>query len=405
MSKQIIEDEFNLYKEVLGILETEPFFTVMSRIMHKTPDRNIPTAGVCSAKRGLELRYNQDFMSENSLKCRAEILKHEFFHICFGHIFVDEFKAAADKKDMALCRKYNIAFDLAVNSFLDAKILGQITKDGKSFQGCIPGVGDFKDLPTHKSWTWYFSNMPQKVEESLSSGAGGEYEFDIHDFIDGLNEAERELLKAVVKDSMQKAAQECSIKNQWGSVSSDIYKQMAKAFIKPFNWEKYLEYFINASIAINKYSTVRKINKRFPYIHPGKMKRKVGNIAIAVDESGSVSDEQFTKFWALLDKLSDIVTFTIFPFDADVDESKSFKWEKGKKIECRRDLCGGTDFRPVSNLVDKKHFDGLIILTDMWAEIPKKSATRRMWLTCSQRGSFEEGFYNLNEPIVIIDEK
>ena len=61
-----------------------------------------------------------------------------------------------------------------------------------------------------------------------------------------------------------------------------------------------------------------KINRRKPYIRPGRRQNYVANIAVAVDMSGSVDEKLLTSFFAELDGLAKYATFTVAPFDTKV---------------------------------------------------------------------------------------
>ena len=94
------------------------------------------------------------------------------------------------------------------------------------------------------------------------------------------------------------------------------------------DWRKVLRYFVRTSQRSNKRSTVRKLNKRFPYIHAGKKITRQAKIAISIDQSGSVSDRMLAAFFAELNTLSSIAEFTVVPFDTEVDESRGIRLEK-----------------------------------------------------------------------------
>ena len=98
--------------------------------------------------------------------------------------------------------------------------------------------------------------------------------------------------------------------------------------------------------------------------------------------SGSVSDGDLERVYAVLGSLAKQVTFKFFPFDYTVDEKDAFEWKKGQKKPPVRYRSGGTSFIAVNDFV-KKHrgeFDGVIICTDGEAENPGPSPLRRAWV-------------------------
>jgi predicted metal-dependent peptidase len=169
------------------------------------------------------------------------------------------------------------------------------------------------------------------------------------------------------------------------------------------DWKAVLRQFIGQAQKAESINTVKRINKRYPYIHAGKRSKRHANIAISIDQSGSVSDELLGLFFAELNSLSKIATFTVIPFDCGLDESKIFAWKKGKNRETERVLSGGTDFNAPTQYVNERGFDGHIVLTDMMAPEPKPSKCRRMWMTDEQGA--QNPYFRNNERIIPIVKK
>ena len=92
----------------------------------------------------------------------------------------------------------------------------------------------------------------------------------------------------------------------------------------PVDWRKVLRYFIKTSQRAAKQSTIKKINRRYPYIHPGRKTSRQAQIAISIDQSGSVSDGDVEAFFGQLNELAKLADFTVIPFDDQVFEEKVF---------------------------------------------------------------------------------
>ena len=199
---------------------------------------------------------------------------------------------------------------------------------------------------------------------------------------------------------MKKAAEEANRSNNWGSVPSDVRKQIMDRLNPSVDWRKMLRYFIKTSKRCDKSSTVRRINKRFPRIHAGKKVNRIANIAISIDQSGSVNDEMLAMFFTELNELANLATFTVVPFDTRVEDSLVYVWKKGKKHVWERVMCGGTDFNAPTKYVNEGDFDGHIILTDMQAPKPIASTCSRMWMTDKQNAS--SPYFKTNEVVVPI---
>ena len=101
-------------------------------------------------------------------------------------------------------------------------------------------------------------------------------------------------------------------------------KDIIKRLQSKIDWKKVLRYFIKTSQKSDRQNSIRKINRRFPYIHAGKKTNRTAKIAIAIDQSGSVSDAMLMMFFAELDNLAELAEFTVIPFDDGVAEDKIY---------------------------------------------------------------------------------
>jgi len=169
------------------------------------------------------------------------------------------------------------------------------------------------------------------------------------------------------------------------------------------DWKKVLRYFVKTSQKANKSTSIKRINRRYPYIHPGRKTSRQAKIAISIDQSGSVSDDMLAQFFSELNTLSELAEFTVIPFDCTVAENKIFVWKKGEKRVWERVRYGGTDFNPPTDYVNQQGFDGHILLTDLCAPKPKPSKCQRMWLTTEYYA--KHPYFQTNERVLAIPEQ
>ena len=151
-------EAFDLDKYIYDLLKNEPFFAEISRHVEKRANKGIPTAGVRVTKDGqFEMLYNPDFFAKLTREQRAGVIKHEFYHLVFGHV--------TDRlPEGKMTKKWNIATDLAINSHI---------KDELPDMACVPGRGPFKDLPLYESSEWYYNNLPQPPDDKGQGGGDG----------------------------------------------------------------------------------------------------------------------------------------------------------------------------------------------------------------------------------------
>ena len=179
---------------------------------------------------------------------------------------------------------------------------------------------------------------------------------------------------------------------------SDIMDRIATKV----DWRKVLRYFVKTSQRADKRSTPRRLNKRYPRIHPGKRVRRQAKIAISIDQSGSVDDQMLSAFFSELNKLAEIADFTVIPFDTKVAIDKVYDWKKGQSKKTERVLTGGTCFNAPTKYVNENGFDGHIVLTDLCAPKPIGSKCQRMWMTTKDMAA--RPYFQTNERIIAIDE-
>jgi len=354
------------------------------------------------------LMYNPDFFEKLPDVQKLGVLKHEFYHLVFEHV-------TGRKPEGGLTKIDNICMDLAINSHLRGELPDMC---------CMPGVAPFEWAPLGKTYEWYKANYPKKEENE--DGEGGEGEpgegepgegsgeggqpgeggsqpgsFDDHSGWGEVENTINEIAKERLKEGIKKAAQEASQAGSWGSVPSQCREDILQGLRSRIDWKKALRYFVKTTQRANKRSTVRRINKRFPYIHAGKKVQRTAKIAISIDQSGSVDDEMLGLFFDALDKLSKIATFTVVPFDTEVCEDHVYEWKKGQRHKKERVRYGGTCFNAPTKWVNERKFDGHIVLTDLCAPKPVNSKCKRMWITTKEYAA--RPYFDTKEIILSVD--
>lgn len=431
---------FNLDHHIVGLLRDEPFFAALSRRMEKVATSSVPTAGVRfnEDRCRFELYYNPDFMAEmyeQNKKYVKGVLLHEFYHIMLLHV-------TSRMPGGKMTKKWNIATDLAINSELS--IFDHDSESASGYKATssllpmdlalIPTIGSFADFAPHLSAEQYMALLPEDEEQEKqdkddsdsqdnSDGADGDGEqpgegggeqgenpgsssgngFDDHSDwgdSDGTDE-KRKIAEERLKESIKEAYVEAQSRG-FGSVSSSMKRQIKEVITPKVNWRSILRSFVKASQRADKTSTIKRINRRYAYIHPGRKSKRQAKIAISIDQSGSVSDSMLVAFYAELEKLATIADFTIVPFDTEVAEEHIHVWKKGERHEKVRYMHGGTCFNAPTKWVNENNFDGHIVLTDMEAPKPIPSNCQRMWMTTKAHA--ERPYFQTNERVIAIND-
>jgi predicted metal-dependent peptidase len=206
-----------------------------------------------------------------------------------------------------------------------------------------------------------------------------------HSSWDKCGDTAREYIEGKVRSIVEAAARVADQTSKgWGSVPAELREQVRQYVSNVINWKNVLRQFIGNTVHGGRSTSIKRINRRYPYIHPGIKRGWVAKLLVAIDQSGSVGDEMLAEFFGELGSLTKKVTISVVPFDCACNELDVFEWRKGAKIQAMRTKCGGTDFSAPTHLFnDPAHrgrWDGLIILTDGQAPPPIPVRGRRAWV-------------------------
>ena len=394
---------FDLNFHLHRLLKSEPFFAAFSRKVEKAADDSIPTAAIAYNRetQRFALLYNPGFMEGLSDEHKVGILKHEFYHLILKHLTARlPFDSAKEPETMKM---WNVAADLSINTHL----VNELPK-----MACIPGYGPFEDYLAGCTAEAYFRKLmedKQSQQGPYQPGKNGEPgdpdSMDDHSSWgdvgdpDGMDaQVAQEKLKEMTKDAVEASEKHSK---HWGSVPHSVQQEIRKMVAPTISPEAVLRYFIKTSTKSNRTSTIRRINPRYPYIHPGRRAKRVANIAISIDQSGSVDDQMLQMFFSFLNKFASIATFTVVPFDSTVCEESIYVWKKGETRKWHRVRYGGTCFNAPTKWVNKRSFDGHIVITDMQAPKPIASKCQRLWITNSYNKRYQ--WFQTSEKVLAID--
>jgi len=386
---------FSLDPHLLNLMWDEPFFSSVLRPITKVKTDSIPTAGVLAKEGSIMMWWNPMFLASLTPKKVKGLLKHECYHLVFEH-------TTARKHDPHVL--WNYATDLAINSVIPEDELPEC--------GLIPGkeftplteeqrekMGDdaisryelisnkIASFPKEKSSEWYFAELmdDEEVREAIEkNNESGDFtlSMDDHEGWGEMSEEERELIRGKVKQVLREAAKKADSSNSWGSVPSSMRAEIRKLISNEVDWRAILKTAIGTKKRAGRDTSIRRLNRKYPGIHPGSRRKYTSSWAVYVDQSGSVDDESLGLLFGELTHLAKRTSFDVYYFDTEVDEENMFSWKKGRSVNPRRTRCGGTDFEAPTEHAHKhsEKYDGYIILTDGYAPKPKPSKMRRVWI-------------------------
>ena len=306
------------------------FFTTILFSLKLVWDWIHPTA----ATDGSSIRVSPKFFMSLNPEERIFLLIHEAMHVALLHM-----TRLGDRHHV----KWNIACDHYINLMLIERGF-KMPKNGLADSRYVGLSSDeiyarLPDPPPNDPFQMDLEPPKQPPEELTQ-------------------EVEDILIRAAIQSKMQ-----C---DKAGTIPGDIEIFLNKLLNPKLPWQRILQKYIQ-NLSKHDYSW-RKLNRRFFPGHylPSMFSEKLMDIAIAVDASGSVSDDDFKVFVSETHGILKMMKpdkITLIQFDRNiksVDEIKSIRDLMNVKFIGR----GGTSIEPVMNWAETNKPKLLLVFTD-----------------------------------------
>lgn len=420
-SQFMYQTQRSLEHALFNMIHKDPFYSNTFIQVRRRIDWRLPTAYVTidPTNGDFVFGYNPGFIFSMTDDEIMGVIKHELLHIIFQHITT---RRPFSKDEASLS---NIAQDMAINSIVGEKNLPDIViLPGKPFKRDKAGkvstqtaaqkhVSEkFEEFvvnsPKLQAYEYYFKRLRElrdqlqdEMDDSDMEGAGdvdvaasfGD-SFDDHGVWDDVSDAMKEKMQEKLRDILSDAIKKSDRNNQWGTVPMEIVKGIREFISREVDWKVVLRSFIGRSKSTESAASWARLNRRTPYLAPGKKKKTHADVVVTLDQSGSVGDDDLEMFFGELSSMSKETNFDLYFFDTEMDLENKITWKRGMKVTPRRTRCGGTDFNAVADFVnDPKNngkWNGVIILTDGYA--PKMKAiygNRKVLWVITESGTME----------------
>ena len=418
---------------VTKLILSKPWYGTFASMIRWRESKDIPTAGVAVMADGyIDGIYNQDFIDKLTINQIIATIQHEVDHVVRMHVT----RGYGRDKNV-----FNFAADAIVNGPTGHPHIEDLPK------GCIYYREEWpKDLSTEELYDYLKKEMKcpfcggkiefdengesnaqcgggeggEEGEGESGSGGGGEGEegedegsgggdgkdgkdgkdsngkdgkggkdkkctctnwklVDNHDTWDK-STASEDQAKGIVKRHSDTASQAA------GNTPGHLEEAIERLKEVTHNWKREFKEYLGRECG-GKRPCLSRPNRRInKFGVPGTTCRSMVRVTIAVDTSGSISQEDLCEFFSHIDKISTRVKIKMIEFDHQVQQVRKYRrgdW-KGIKVLGR----GGTSF---VNLMDHMEQNGLvgevnIIFTDGYAEFPEEKPYQVMWAICSNSG-------------------
>jgi predicted metal-dependent peptidase len=372
----------------------------------------------------VEICYNPRFMASiaeerqgNGVEPRgASVNEHEQFHLMLQHV------TSRRREPHSL---WNIATDLAINSLIlrgdtPSRMPPMLLFPGVMGKGPVDPsypkeVQEAREklnkiifeLPQEQASEWYFNKLKSESEKQGYSwgkkgmkvpgapkpgeskdgepGEGDEgwvlWPSDQHGGWDDIPEELRDIVEGKIKHALRKAASKADgSPSGWGNIPAELREEIRAYAFGSVDWKAVLRNFCGNLRTGERSRSIKRVDRRFPYIHPGLKRGRNPSVLVLVDQSGSVSDEVLSRFFGALDGLSRKMTFDVVPFDHTVAVADKFEWKRGQKSALARVRGGGTSFdAAIAYANDPRNrgkWEGVIMLTDGECSQPQPSRSK-----------------------------
>lgn len=286
-------------------------------------------------------------------------IKHEILHIVSLHLI-----RAKNFKGSYSVLAINMAMDIVINKFLNylppyATTLEWVNlqynlklEPYKSFEYYLERIQKVLDLQEEK----IAPEDPKDIKETIET----EYSvLKTHDLWDESNEIDEKTLQQFTEKVINNA--------QKGEIPSYLSAMLAalKNSGGELPWNLYLHRLMG-TIESNKKKTITRRNRRQPERLDlrGQLRSHKAKIVVALDISGSISDEEFKQ--AMKEVLSIVRNYSheITVIECDDEIRSIYKVKSEKDIKERNHKRGATKFKPVFEYANHNKVNLLVYFTD-----------------------------------------
>lgn len=335
--------------------------------------------------------YNPNFIDALHPDHLPFVLAHEALHCALSHF------ARRQHRDP---RRWDIACDLAVNALLVKDGLTpapgymcDLGFDGMTAEEIYPEIKDEIENKSQDEHAWQDPDQESEEKEQQQNPRerqtpdlnpqdrpapltddqkGGQESQGLSPRPDPLSPDEQESLSTQWQQRMAGAAQ---IAMQAGKMNGDMARLIDHLLQPQLPWRNLLAHYLT-NLARDDYSYSRPSARRGdPAVYPSLRSAQV-NIAVALDTSGSVDDQQLREFVSELNAIKSQVQarITLHACDTDLAESGPWVFEPWQNMELPQKFTGGggTSFKPIFRWLDSldQAPDVLVYFTDAEGEFP-----------------------------------
>ena len=363
------ETDWDLDKEIreslttarIGLLLKEPFFgNLATRLTLVNADRWLPTA----ATDGRRFYYNTKFLKQLSPKQIEFLFGHEVLHVVYDHIGR---RGERDGQLSNIAAEYCVIGDLIHQKIGEPIDVVPIIHDSKYYGQSFEEVYD--DLYENVEKIDIEDLLDKVLDDHLDDDGEGGGSGDEQGAGDRpvLSDQERKEIKDEMKEAILSAAQTAGA----GNIPAGVARMIKELTEPKMNWRDLLDVQIKSTIK-SDFSWMRPNRKAWHtgVMLPGMVPDETIDLVVAIDVSGSISEDMVRDFLSEIKGIMDAYTtfnIKVFCFDTEVYNEADFTADNLHDIHSYEIVGGGgTSFEAVyeylkENAIEPKK---LVMFTD-----------------------------------------
>lgn len=177
--------------------------------------------------------------------------------------------------------------------------------------------------------------------------------------------------------------------NQWGSVSGQFQETITASMKIPMDYRRILSQFRASIISQRRKLTRMKPNRRYGFQFMGSQFEPKTHLLVAVDVSGSIGSDDLIHFFSIINRFFSygVEAINVIAFDTEIKQE--FELKKASK-NIRITGRGGTDFQcAIDYYENHPEFQGMIIFTDGYADVPKITKAKQILWILTSKGEYD----------------
>jgi len=372
-------------KVSIRLIQSHPFYASLLSQMRKIEctgelAKQIPTEAVAVENGRINFYFNPAFLETLTVDEAIAVMQHECNHVVKSHLtrMRDEYK---ENPDLA-----NIAQDMNANKEIQhlpkgactvTSIMDEFQKKGIKLNLKDDDTSEnyYKELKKHQNKMEMKQDGQGNTEITLKDGKGNEIgkmkvkticsQKDKQSAGDEKGEIP-EMAKEVIRQAVKEAVE--ATNKARGTMPHGLEEDI-KEWLQPpvISWRSLLKKFLAASIKSGSKRSWKRPNRRFGEFQKGKLSDRIVSVTIAVDTSGSVSDEDLKDFVSEMRAIQACYKGSMTVIECDADIQKTYKLDRYKRVQTKFKGRGGTSFLPVFKYIKEKKLktDLLVFFTDL----------------------------------------